>query len=47
MERLQTFRLYAKLSKYTFSTDTIKYLGFMVTLEGIQIEEDQIRTIQE
>jgi hypothetical protein len=47
MERLQTFGLYAKLSKCTFSTDTIKYLGFMVIPEGIQIEEDQIRTIWE
>jgi hypothetical protein len=45
IERFQTFRLYTKLSKCTFSTDTIKYLGFIVTLEGIWIEEDQIRTI--
>jgi SepF-like predicted cell division protein (DUF552 family) len=45
MERLQTFGLYAKLSKCTFSTDTIEYLGFVVTPEGIQMEEDQIRTI--
>jgi hypothetical protein len=47
IERLQTFGLYTKLSKCTFSTNTIKYLGFIVTPKGIQIEEDQIRTIQE
>ena len=47
MERLRTFGLYAKLSKCTFSTDTIEYLGFMVTPEGIRMEEDRIRTIRE
>jgi DUF438 domain-containing protein len=47
IERLWTFGLYAKLSKCIFSTNTIKYLGFVVTPEGIWMEEDQIRTIQE
>jgi hypothetical protein len=47
MERLRTFGLYAKLSKCTFSTDTIEYLGFVVTPEGIRMEEDRIRTIRE
>ncbi len=37
--------LYAKLSKYRFSVIHIFFLGFILTDEGVEMEEDHIFTI--
>ncbi len=38
-------RLYAKLSKCLFSVTRILFLGFILTDEGVEMEEDRISTI--
>jgi hypothetical protein len=47
LQRLQEHRLYAKPSKCNFNMTEIKYLGFLITPEGIKPDPDLIRAIQE
>ena len=46
LERLRKFRLYAKLSKCAFKTDTVNFLGFVITPRGIEMEKSRIETIK-
>ena len=46
LERLRQYQLYAKLSKYAFHVDTVRFLGFMISPRGIEIEQDRIETIR-
>ena len=46
LEVFQKERLFANLKKCTFCTDRLVFLGFVVSVEGIQVEE-KIRAIQE
>jgi RNase H-like domain found in reverse transcriptase/Reverse transcriptase (RNA-dependent DNA polymerase)/Retroviral aspartyl protease len=45
--RLRQFRLYAKLSKCAFGVDTVSFLGFVVSPDGVTMERDRVQTIQE
>lgn len=45
LERLEKFRLYCKLSKCTFHTDTVNFLGFVISPKGIKIERSRVDTI--
>jgi hypothetical protein len=42
LERLHNAGLYLKLSKYELNVEDVGFLGFIVTLEGIEIELDRI-----
>jgi hypothetical protein len=45
--RLQEAGLYLKLSKCKFEMQCISFVGFIVTLEGVEMEPDRVRTILE
>lgn len=47
LDRLMKHRLYAKMSKCEFHTDMVAYLGFVVTPEGITMEEDRVASIKD
>ncbi|KAL6312794.1 hypothetical protein AAG906_033012 [Vitis piasezkii] len=40
-------KLFANLKKCTFYTDKLVFLGFVVSTQGIQVDEEKICTIQE
>jgi hypothetical protein len=44
---LRAEKLYGNISKCTFCTDRVVFLGFVVTAEGIQVDEDKIRAIKD
>jgi hypothetical protein len=47
---LETFRennLYVILKKYSFMTDQLLFLGFVVSANGIRVDEEKVRAIQE
>lgn len=46
LERLKLYRLYAKLSKCEFHRDKVKFLGFVVGRDGVEIDESRIDTIR-
>jgi len=45
--RLRRFKLYAKMSKCEFYKDRVGFLGYVVTPEGVTMEQDRIKTISE
>jgi hypothetical protein len=47
LDRLREAKLYLKLSKCEWHTQRTEYLGYIVTPEGIEIDEDRVKTIQE
>lgn len=47
LERLRSYKLYAKLSKCVFHTDTVTFLGFVISPTGIAMEESRITMISE
>ncbi|XP_062087666.1 uncharacterized protein LOC133794454, partial [Humulus lupulus] len=47
LDVLRKQSLYANLSKCTFCTDKLVFLGFVVSATGIQVDEEKIKAIQE
>jgi hypothetical protein len=47
LQRLREWGLYAKLSKCEFHTNKVEFLGFVVTPEGIVMDPERVRAIQE
>ena len=47
LERLRKHNLHAKLDKCTFHTDTIKYLGFIVSLSGLSMNTTKTQVIRD
>ncbi|SNX86123.1 related to retrotransposon nucleocapsid protein [Melanopsichium pennsylvanicum] len=47
LERLRANRLFAKLSKCTFHTDQVEFLGYIIKPGGIEMDPKKVRTIQE
>src|SRR5436305_8448863 len=45
LERLRKHGLYAKLLKCKFSTDTVKFLEFMIGLDSVAIESSHMETM--
>jgi hypothetical protein len=44
---LRKERLFANLKKCTFYTDKLVFLGFVVSAQGIQVDEEKVRAIQD
>ena len=40
-------KLYANLKKWTFCTDKLMFLGFVMNAQGIQVDEEKVCAIQE
>ena len=47
LDVLRKEELFANLKKCTFCTDKLVFLGFVVSAQGIQVDEEKIRAIQE
>ena len=47
LDVLRKEKLYANVKKCTFCTDKLVFLGFVVSAQGIQVDEEKIRAIQE
>jgi len=47
LQRLREWKLYAKVTKYTFDTESVDFLGFVVTPAGVVIDQSRVTTIQE
>jgi hypothetical protein len=47
LKRLRNAGLYLKLSKYEFNTKCIRFVGFIVTSQGIKMELDCIKMVTE
>ncbi|GJY74599.1 putative mitochondrial protein [Tanacetum coccineum] len=47
LETMRRHKLYAKLSKYVFGTTYVEYLGHVISKEGVSIEPNKVKVIQE
>ncbi|PKI61144.1 hypothetical protein CRG98_018464 [Punica granatum] len=47
LDVLRKEKLFANLKKCTFCTDKLVFLGFVVSAQGIQVDEERVRAIQE
>lgn len=45
--RLREYRLFAKLSKCSFETTSVSFLGFIVDIDGVRMDTERVRTIDE
>ena len=45
LDMLRKERLFANLKKYTFCTDTLVFLCFVVSVQGIQVDKETVRAI--
>ena len=47
LRRLSEWRLYAKLSKCTFHTKEVEFLGYVVTPDGVVMDQSRVQAIQD
>jgi len=47
LQRLREAKLYVKLSKCEWHTQRTEFLGYIVTPEGVTVDQERIKTIQE
>ena len=47
LEVLRREKLFPNLKKCTFCTDKFVFMGFIVSVQGVQVDEENIRAIQE
>lgn len=47
LDVLRKERLFANLKKCTFYTNKLVFLGFVVNAQGIQVDEEKVRAIQD
>jgi hypothetical protein len=47
LQKLRDYALYAKLSKYTFYTKEVEFLGFVVNTNRVTMDENRVRSIRE
>ena len=47
MERLRKYALYASRKKCEFFTDTLEFLSFVITAEGVSIDRSKLLVVEE
>ena len=47
LDVLRKERLFVNLKKCIFCTDRLMFLGFVVSAQGIQVDEEKVRVIQD
>ena len=47
LQILRENQLYAKFSKYDFWTESVSFLGHVVTKDGIQVDPQKIKAVSE
>ncbi len=45
LKRLRTYKLFVNPKKYTFRTNTVEFLGFLIGLKDIEIDLSQVKVI--
>jgi hypothetical protein len=45
LQRLRDHHLYAKFSKYEFCLDTIKFLGYTISSDGISVDPNKVQEV--
>ena len=45
LARLRKHKLYAKLSKYEFNVQEVEFLGFIISLDSVCADPEQIQSI--
>ena len=45
LRRLRENKLYASLSKYSFHRDKIKFLQFIISKDGLQIDNNKVQIV--
>ena len=45
LEKLRKYLLYINLKKYKFHQDQVQFLDYVVSLQGICIEDEQIKAV--
>ncbi len=47
LEQLQKHCFYANLNKYWFHEDEVRFLGFVILAQGIRMEEERIKAVED
>ncbi|XP_024010472.1 uncharacterized protein LOC112085485 [Eutrema salsugineum] len=47
LDVLRTEKLYANMNKCTFGTDNLVFLGFVVSADGVKVDEEKVKAIKE
>ena len=47
LRRLRKHRLYARADKCEFHKDSVEYLGYILSADGLTMSDDKVRTILE
>jgi len=47
LKRLRKVELYTKAEKYKFHSDSVKYLGYVLSPSGLTMSDAKVKTIQE
>ena len=47
LDQLRKFSLYANLKKCRFHQEEVRFLGYIVSLRGIRIEDEKIRAVEQ
>jgi len=47
LKQLQKVGLYAKAEKYEFHSDSVEYLGYVLSPAGLTMSNAKVKTIQE
>jgi hypothetical protein len=47
LERLRKYTLYTNLKKCKFYTDKVEFLSFVVSDEGVSIDQERVSTIKD
>ncbi len=47
LDQLQKHSLYANLKKYRFYQDEVRFLGYIVSHQGIRMEEKRIKAVRD
>ncbi|KAL9816571.1 putative nucleotidyltransferase, Ribonuclease H [Arabidopsis thaliana] len=47
LEVLRKEKLYVNLKKCTFGTDNLVFLGFVVSTDGVKVDEEKVKAIRE
>jgi hypothetical protein len=47
LDVLRKEKLYANLKKYSFCKEEVMFLGYIISAEGIEVDEEKVKAIKE
>ena len=45
LERLRHYQLFVSLKKYKFATDRMEFLGFIISIKGVSMDQKRVESI--